>query len=134
MPIGETWIMGADVRTTLLAPNIDVIYLGSARYINAPLRHTIPNRSIGLLRLPQYSDLLISIDVHTHTMDKNKDSGVSGGVKFVTSTLGNVTGGLARTVGEYRCPSHLAVLSDHSSQSITSKSWPCARITESDSE
>jgi hypothetical protein len=34
-------------------------------------------------------------------MDKNKDSGVSGGVKFVTSTLGNVTGGLARTVGEY---------------------------------
>lgn len=33
-------------------------------------------------------------------MDKNKDSGVSGGVKFVTSTLGNVTGGLARTVGE----------------------------------
>ena len=34
------------------------------------------------------------------SMDKNKDSGVSGGVKFVTSTLGNVTGGLARTVGE----------------------------------
>lgn len=34
-------------------------------------------------------------------MDKNKDSGVSGGVKFVTSTLGNVTGGLARTIGEH---------------------------------
>lgn len=39
-------------------------------------------------------------------MDKNKDSGVSGGVKFVTSTLGNVTGGLARTVGEYTLHKH----------------------------
>jgi hypothetical protein len=134
MPIGEAWIMGADMLTTLVAPNIDVICLGSVRYNNTPLRHTIPNRSIYLLRLTQYSDLRISVNINTHTMDKNKDSGVSGGVKFVTSTLGNVTGGLARTVGEYRCPSCLALLSDHSRQSIITKTLPCTRNVESDSK
>lgn len=134
MPIGEAWIMGADMLTTLLALNIDVMYLGSVRYINPPLRHTIPNRSIYLIRLTQYSDLQISVNINTQTMDKNTDSGVSGGVKFVTSTLGNVTGGVARTVGEYRCPSRLAVLSDHSSQATITRILPSARMIESDLE